>query len=87
MSNELLAVLGGLVTFLLSVNAYYFKDIVTSLRKIELQLVKLTSEHDSNMMTVRKNEREIEKIRERLHANEGSSAQIVEFLKTIERNQ
>lgn len=70
MSSEMLTVLGGLVTFLLSANAYYFKDIVSSLKKIELQLVKLTSEHDNNMELLRKHDREIDHLRERIHRME-----------------
>ena len=67
MSSETLAILGGLVTFLLSVNAYFFKDIVASLRKIEMQVVKIASEHDNNIELLRKHDRDIDHMRERIH--------------------
>jgi len=80
MSNEMLAVMGGLVTFLLSVNAYYFKDIVSSLRKIELQLVRLTSEHDNNMELIRKHDRELDRLSERIHTLEGALPTLRQFI-------
>jgi hypothetical protein len=85
MDDNLLAVFGGLITLLLSVNAFYFKDIVSSLRKIELQLVKLTTEHDQNMSLLKDHDREIKKMRDRIHDLEGYSSGIVKALEDIKQ--
>lgn len=66
MTNEILAILGGLVTFLLSVNGWYFRDIVKNLTEIKITLAKLSESHDNQIQLVDKHDRDLEKIKERL---------------------
>lgn len=79
MSNELTAVIGGLITFLLSVNAYYFKDIVKTLTEIKVSLMQLSTEHINNVNLVNKHETEIDRLRERVHKIEGQSSQVLAY--------
>ena len=80
MTNELMAIGGALLTFLLSVNAYYFKDIVKTLTEIKVSLAEITVEHKTNVMLLQKHDVEIDKLRERVHNIEGYQPKIVEFL-------
>ena len=70
MSNELLVILGAIISFLLSVNAYYFKDIVKTLTEIKVTLAALTAEHDNSVKLVDKHDRDIDKLKERVAALE-----------------
>jgi uncharacterized alpha-E superfamily protein len=74
MSNELLAIIGGLVTFLLSVNGWYFRSIVTSLTEIKVTLAQLNESHENSLQLVDKHDREIEKMRDRLYKVEAYMA-------------
>lgn len=66
MSNELLAILGALVTFLLSINGWYFRDIVKTLTEIKVTLAKLSESHTNQVQLVDKHDRDIEKLKERI---------------------
>lgn len=74
MSNELLAIIGGLVTFLLSVNGWYFRSIVTSLTEIKVTLAQLNESHENSLQLVDKHDREIEKMRDRIYKLEAYMA-------------
>ena len=71
MSSEVLAIIGGLVTFLLSINGWYFRSIVTTLTEIKVTLAQLTESHDNNLQLVSKHDKEIDILRERIHKLEG----------------
>lgn len=87
MSQEMITAIGtvggGLIVFLLSINAYYFKDIVTRLRSIELGLTKLTSEHHNNIQLVDKHDVTLDKHGDRLHRLEGSLVSVQNYMGTI----
>lgn len=63
---EIIGIIGGVIAFLLAVNAYYFKDILGRLLKIELQLVKLLTEHKAIFKLVEKHDDEIEALEKRI---------------------
>lgn len=84
MDANYIAILGGLITFLLSVNAYFFKDIVKSLNDIKIELAKMTAEHNANILLLQKHDDLIYNIRERLHKLEGFVPGIVKALKDFE---
>lgn len=70
MSIELLTILGGLISILLAVNGYFFKELVQSTNDIKLKLSILITKHDNTEELTRKNDATITHLGERLHALE-----------------
>jgi hypothetical protein len=64
---EILKTIGWIVGALLSVNAWYFRGIVSKLSSIELALVKLSTEHSLMSDMVLKHDKEIDVMREQFH--------------------
>lgn len=87
MSNELLTILGGIITFLLSVNAYYFKDVVNTLTDIKIVLAKLTTEHHANSLLINKHDREIDLLREKIHKLEGNIPTMIKMIESFEEEK
>lgn len=83
MSPELMSVLGSIIVALLSINAYFFKDIVKTLKKIELEVMKLTTKHDRIEKDVTYLMQENQSLRERMHTIEGTNGSIAKYLELI----
>jgi hypothetical protein len=77
MTYETLGVIGAVIAVLLSVNAYFFKDMVKSLKTIELELMKLSTQHDRVEEDVKFLLSENLKVRDRLHQVEGYAKHIL----------
>ncbi len=67
MNQELLNIAGAVITFILSVNLYFFKDVIKRLANIELELAKISSYNK----LVDKHDEEIDELLERIHNIEG----------------
>lgn len=72
MSDQWLQLMGVVITFLLSVCAWYFKDIVRTLTEIRITLATLLAEHSANTMLIEKHDKEIDKITARVTTLESS---------------
>jgi len=70
----IISIFGGLLTVLLGINAFFIKDLVRSIQEMRVDIVRITTQHDNTVLDVRDNknrililEKEISRIRERLH--------------------
>lgn len=88
MSNELLGVIGTIISLLLMANAYYFRTIHIDLQDIKVKFATIITEKtfmgrsiEVNEKTSRGNSKEIQEIRERLHSIEGAVSQLRSYLK------
>lgn len=68
MSDEYLI---GVAAFLLSINAFFLKELVTGLKKIELEMVKFSTKHDNVEVDVMFLMKENRIIRDELHQIKG----------------
>lgn len=84
MSNEVLTMVGGVITFLLGVNAWYFKGIVTGIQKIEIRLEKVVTEKDFMDRMLLNHDDEIRKLRDKVHTLEGRDAQMLKWIEEHE---
>lgn len=80
MENQSLIILGGFLTVLMSVNAFFLKDILVNLQDLKIELAKLLTDHSNYSALVDRHDREIDKIKERLHSLEGRDAQMMKFI-------
>lgn len=69
MSNEWIGFLVSIIGGLLSLNAWYFKDVVKQLKAIELQLVRLVTQHDIMSDVVNKHDKELDTLRNQVFEN------------------
>lgn len=90
--NTTLVIMGSLLTIGLGVNAFFLKDILKTLKSLELNFTKLNTEHgiysklvnklmlDVDDLKIRFNDAQTTN-RERLHTLEGAYSQMLEHLK------
>jgi len=83
MQADIIGVLGGVITFLLGVNAFYFRSITKEISDIRVILSKISAEHDINITTIRDNKREIDRLRDKIHALEGSQSQLMAYVEDL----
>jgi formyltetrahydrofolate hydrolase len=75
-----LIVVGSFLTILMSVNAFFLKDILNNLQELKIELAKLLTDHSNYSALVDRHDREIDKMKERLHTLEGRDAQMMKFI-------
>lgn len=78
-----LAIFSFIIVAILGINAFFLKDILKNLNDLKLVFTKLNTEHGIYSEQVMKHERELDKIRERLHSLEGGQLQTVQFIKDM----
>jgi hypothetical protein len=87
MDTQNLYIIGCIVSVLLSVNAYFFRDMVKSLKLIELEIMKLSTQHDRVLEDVEFLLKEHTRTSERLHTLEGKQFSIETIIEILEHNQ
>lgn len=75
-----LIILGSFLTVLMSVNAFFLKDILNNLQDLKVELAKLYTDHNNYSNLVDRHDREIDKIRERMHKLEGGQLRLANHL-------
>jgi exosome complex RNA-binding protein Rrp4 len=70
MSIELLTLLGSIISILLAVNGYFFKELVQSTNDIKLKLSILITKHDNTEDLTKRNAANLTNLNERLHSLE-----------------
>ena len=74
------SIIGSGISLLLLVNAHFTRKTLEKITSVDLRLAVLITKHDSTDERSRKNQKEIETIRERIHALEGHAFQFKDFL-------
>lgn len=72
MYMDILKIIGWILGFLLSINAWYFKEMVKKLSSIELEMVKLTTEHSLMTSMVEKHDKKLDRLEMRMAKVEGA---------------
>jgi len=85
--NLTIVIASFLVVTFLSINAFFLKDILRNLTDLKLLFTRLNTEHTMYAEQVVKHDKEIDKMRDRLHSLEGSTGQVLQFLKDYENKQ
>ena len=86
MEVQVLAVVGALLTILMSVNAFYLKGVLSDLQFVKIELAKLITDHGNYKETVIDNRREVKSLRDRVHTLEGSQAQLLRFIEDYSKD-
>jgi len=84
MDNISLLILGSFVSLLMGVNAFFLKDILKTLKNLELKFIELDTEHSMYSKLVNKHDDELDKYRERLHELEGAYKTFASFIQRHE---
>jgi len=79
--DNLLLILGSFISLLLMVNAYFTRETLLRVVKIEVQLQENSTKQIYNERQLNENTSEIKKIRERLHSLEGGQSQLLQYLR------
>lgn len=80
MTYEILAIVGSILIVLLSINAYFFKEMVNNTNEIRIRLEVWISKHSNTDKVAERNAADIANIRERLHKVEGGHLQLIQFI-------
>lgn len=83
---SVLSIIGFFCVLGLGINAYFVRGMLESLNQVKLQTAVLIEKSDSKEVRVSKNEKEIERMRERFHELNTQIHQLksIELLKEIE---
>lgn len=76
----LLTILGSFISLLLIVNAYFTRETLARVVRIEVRLENNATRQEFVEKQTDDNTKEIRKIRDRLHTLEGSQAQLLAYL-------
>ena len=79
--EQILILLGSFISLLLMVNAFFTRKTLEKIMDVELKLAVLIANHDNTDERSRNNEKEIKKIRDRIHSLEGGQLQTLDFIK------
>ena len=79
-----LIIVGSFLTILMSINAFFLKDILNNLQDLKIELAKLLTDHSNYSALVDRHDRMIDQLRERIHTLEGRDAQMMAFIEKIE---
>ena len=82
----ILSIMGSFISLLLIVNAYFTRETLLRVVKIEVQLEKQTTQQFYNEKQLDENTREIRKIRDRINLLEGDSKIMHEILTEIKES-
>lgn len=80
MEKEIIYFFGGLISLLLSVNAFFGRRTLEKISAVDLRLAVLIERHDSTDERSRQNSKEIERLRDRVHSLEGGQAQLLAYV-------
>ncbi len=61
-----LKIIGSLIAILLTVNAYYFRDMVETIHEIKIALTSLSVQAKNDSIVIQKHDREIDKLKEKV---------------------
>lgn len=87
MSEETILTIGiSFISLLLIVNAWFTRETLLRVVKIEVQLEKNNTKQFYNEKQLEENTREIRKMRDRLHGLEGGQASLVQYLEDLKEN-
>lgn len=76
----ILTVLGSFISLLLMVNAYFTRETLLRVVKIEIQLQENSTKQVYIERQVNENTYEVKKLRDRVHSLEGGQKQLIEYL-------
>ena len=83
--STVVTIVGGFLTLLMGINAFFLKDILINLQDLKIELAKLLTDHSNYAKLVTKHDNEIDSIRERLHKLEGGQVQVLSFLESQDK--
>jgi len=72
MDSTTLLILGSFMSILLSVNAFFLKDILKTLKNLEFKFIELDTEHTMYAKLLNKHDDELDNCSKRLHELEGA---------------
>jgi len=85
--NIELTILGSFVSLLLMVNAYFTRETLAKITKIELEMVRFTERHDATDERSRDNKKALEHLRQiinrhenEIHSLKGGQQQLASFI-------
>lgn len=85
MENQSLIIVGSFLTILMSINAFFLKDILVNLQDLKIELAKLLTDHSNYSALVDRHDREIDGLRERIHTLEGRDSQMMKFIEEYKK--
>jgi cell division protein FtsB len=78
----ILVILGSFISLLLMVNAYFTRETLLRVVKLEIRLENNSTKNYYIEKQVDENTKEIKDLRGRMHTTEGAQAQILEFIES-----
>ena len=72
--------MGSFISLLLIVNAYFTRETLLRVVKIEVDLKQSSTRQEYIEKQSNEDHKEIQKIRDRLHSLEGAQSQLIEFI-------
>lgn len=85
MEKEIIYFFGGLISFLLSINAFFGRKTIDKLASLDLKVAVLIQKHDATDERSRQNATEIEKLWDRTHKLEGGQLQVLSWLESMDK--
>ena len=92
MNNTTWAIIGTLISFLLGINAFFIKSLVSEMTGMRVDLTKVITQHENTIEDVKELKadiadalKEVAKVKERLHSLEGGQSQVLVYLKELDR--
>ena len=78
--DAILLILGSFISLLLMVNAYFTRETLLRVVKIEVKLENNSTRQEFIEKQSNDNTYELRKIRDRLHSLEGAQSQLIQFI-------
>lgn len=87
MSEQAILTIGiSFISLLLMVNAWFTRETLLRVVKIEVQIEKQGTKQFYNEKQLNENSIEIRKLRDRLHIMEGDQKMLAEYIQTLKEN-
>jgi len=81
--TQIFTIMGSFISLLLMVNAYFTRETLLRVVKIEVELKQNSTKQEYIEKQSNEDHREIARIRERLHSLEGGQDQLMQYLKEL----
>lgn len=85
--TALLTILGSFISLLLMINAYFTRETLLRVVKIEVSLKENTTKQEYIERQSNEDHREIQQLRDRVHSLEGQKLQIMSFIEDYNNNK
>lgn len=85
--TSLITIASGFISLLLIVNAYFTRETLLRVVKIEVKLEQNSTKQEYIERQSNDDHREIQKLRDRVHSLEGRQAQLMVYLQELKENK